>query len=167
MGSGQTKSSEPGMLLVHKYYEDCVKLKFYPEYKDDDYFCQFFYLGKDHEDYNKILESITRCDLIKIMYYEEPIRCVGHKFKIQNRICNLSVISLPKSINIIKIDPGNKLSDFITTDRGNKYFCEKSLINQIGHYAVKIKMTAYTSRSEIYRQIVEAQKIKSDQNKTD
>jgi hypothetical protein len=155
-----------GVLVIHKYYEDCVKLKFYSE---NEHFCEFFYLRKDQEQegYDKILESINRCDLIKIIYYEEHFRGLTKRdCKIRKNICNLVVIRFPESLNIMQINHNNELWDSITTDQDEKYFCKKSLINEIGYHAVKIKITRYNDRTTIYREITEAKKI-SDSNKID
>jgi hypothetical protein len=157
MGSEQsTQASKPGVLVVHKYYEDCVKLKFYPENRSDG---EFFYLAKSHSNYDKYLEHINQGNVVRVLYYEEKFDMGIPKrfpYKVQNFISRLNVIKLPELINITQIENTDEIWACFTTDKGEKYFCKKGLVDKLGSYACKAEVSRNRNENRWWRLLTEA-----------
>jgi hypothetical protein len=182
-----------GVLVIHKYYEDCVKLKFYTV--SDAYF-KFFYLMKCHSKYHEYLALINLKSLISVKYYEEAFLTgmkKGSRCKVKKCISRLKIIKLPESVavNITHINDNDKHWNMLTTDKGEKYFSKKCIVNKKGYYTVKFEMSNFQDKNQIWKNITQAKiinpttspdttitpshrqinnrskKIKSDHDKTD
>jgi hypothetical protein len=162
-------SSGSGICVIHKFYEDCVKIKFYPENNDTG---EIFYLKKNHQYYCEYLKHIRQSNLVEVAYYQEIFSTgtPGKAMHVKQCIANLNVIMKQTdsfTVNATNVNSWNESWNEVITDNGKKYYCRKSIIQEIGSYKVTVEVTIFDHSCKIHKIITKAEKLSTKLCNTD